>query len=146
MTRPSTKKLLQTALALGFLALATEREAHGEEAAVSSSSRPVVVVDIAKTLGRLIAEEDTDGDRLITVDDRPQGGEGRGDKRFLLMGADGKTFEVAGTYFLSNLLQELELAGGRSGGIASPRSISTGSSKIPSGESPARSANASGTR
>jgi len=118
MTHASTKKLLQTALALGFLALTGEREADGEEAAVSSSSRPVVVVEIAKTLGRLIAEEDTDGDRKITVDDRPAGREGRGDKRFSLIAADGRVFEVSGTYFLSNLLQELELAGGRSGGVA----------------------------
>ncbi len=63
-----------------------------------------IKVDITHNLERLLAQEDTDGDRKITVQDR-------GAKRFLLESTDGQRFEVAGTYYLSNLLQELALAG-----------------------------------
>ena len=61
-------------------------------------------VDVRSNLGRLLAQEDTDGDRKITVDDT-------GSKRFDLESVDGRSFEVSGTYYLSNLLQELVLAG-----------------------------------
>ena len=58
----------------------------------------------------MISEEDTDGDKKITVDDdRVQAGI-RGDKRFALMDIDGQPYEVIGTAFLSNLLQELKQA------------------------------------
>ncbi len=62
-----------------------------------------VLVNIQENLRRLLAQEDTDGDRKITVEDH-------GSKRFLLLNTEGKSFEVAGIYFLSNLLQELVLA------------------------------------
>lgn len=62
-----------------------------------------IPVNIRENLRRLLSQEDTDGDQKITVDDR-------GPKRFQLLATDGKAFEVAGTYFLSNLLQELVLA------------------------------------
>ena len=59
-------------------------------------------------LERLLAEEDTDGDKKITVADGPAP-DGRGDRRFELIAEDGQRYEVTGTYQLSNLLQELTL-------------------------------------
>lgn len=60
-------------------------------------------VDILKTLDRLLAQEDTDGDKKITVEDQ-------GPKQFELIGPQGEHFVVKGTYQLANLLQELVLA------------------------------------
>ncbi|MEM7187847.1 MAG: trehalase calcium-binding domain-containing protein, partial [Bacteroidota bacterium] len=60
-------------------------------------------VNISETLDRLLLQEDTDGDTKITVEDR-------GPKLFVLKGANGETYEVYGTYHLSNLLQELVIA------------------------------------
>ncbi len=54
---------------------------------------------VEDTFRRLLAQEDTDGDRQITVKDA-------GPKRFEVGGA----YAVEGTYALSNLLQELALA------------------------------------
>jgi len=53
-------------------------------------------------LKALLLQEDTDGDTKITIEDQ-------GPKSFLLVGKEGN-FQVAGTYHLSNLLQELVLA------------------------------------
>jgi len=69
-----------------------------------------IQVPVRDTLDRLLEEEDTDGDRMITVDDAPVGRTGRGDKRFRVESTGGERFFLAGTYFLSNLLQELKLA------------------------------------
>ncbi len=69
-----------------------------------------ISVDVAKNLDRLIAEEDTDGDKKITVEDTYVKEEERGDKRFWLLSTTEKCYEVIGTYYLSNLLQELKLA------------------------------------
>jgi alpha,alpha-trehalase len=66
-------------------------------------------VDINSTLDSLIFEEDTDADKKITIDDQHMVGTKRGDKRFWLSNGT-KRFEISGTYFLSNLLQELKLA------------------------------------
>lgn len=52
---------------------------------------------------RLLAQEDTDGDRQITVEDK-------GPRRFSVISTDGNRYEIAGTYRLSNLLQEMALA------------------------------------
>lgn len=62
-----------------------------------------VQINLGQNLKRLLAQEDTDGDRQITVEDT-------GPKRFSVIAANGEKFEVAGTYRLSNLLQELALA------------------------------------
>lgn len=62
-----------------------------------------ITVSINETLQRLLAQEDTDNDRRITVLDH-------GPKRFHLRTLSGEEYEVAGTYYLSNLLQELALA------------------------------------
>lgn len=60
-------------------------------------------VDIEKTLRHLLKQEDTDGDKKITIEDD-------GPKRFKLTNIEGETYDITGTYFLSNLLQELILA------------------------------------
>ncbi|HET7292441.1 MAG TPA: trehalase family glycosidase [Vicinamibacteria bacterium] len=58
-------------------------------------------VPVEATFRRLLEQEDTDGDRQITVKDR-------GPRRFVLEGHGAR--QVEGTYALSNLLQELALA------------------------------------
>ena len=68
------------------------------------------IVDIDANLKRLLAEEDTNNDRKITIDDACSDGQGRGDRRFWLNAQDGRAYEVSGTYYLSNLLQELKTA------------------------------------
>ncbi len=71
---------------------------------------PSPIVDIDANLKQLLAEEDTNNDRKITVDDAGPEDNGRGDRRFWLAARDGKTYEVSGTYHLANLLQELKIA------------------------------------
>ena len=58
---------------------------------------------IAATLKTLLAQEDTDGDKKITIEDT-------GPKSFIIKSVSGENHEVKGTYFLSNLLQELVIA------------------------------------
>ncbi|WP_395077022.1 trehalase family glycosidase [Flavobacterium sp.] len=63
-----------------------------------------IILSIDKVFEALLAQEDTDYDKKITKDDS-------GSKKFILI--DEKTkqnFAIEGTYFLSNLLQELILA------------------------------------
>ena len=61
-------------------------------------------LDISATLKRLLEQEDTDGDKRITIEDK-------GPRTFLLKDLDGNnSVVVEGTYYLSNLLQELILA------------------------------------
>lgn len=59
-------------------------------------------LDINQTIEQLLHQEDTDGDKRITVDDK-------GKKHFILKNS-AVEIVVEGTYFLSNLLQELVLA------------------------------------
>lgn len=63
---------------------------------------PQIKLAISETIARLLAQEDTDNDKRITIEDK-------GEKKFNLQ-SDGNDFVVEGTYFLSNLLQELILA------------------------------------
>jgi len=58
---------------------------------------------IQNTIEKLLAQEDTDGDKKITIDDK-------GPKSFELEDVNGKTIAIEGTYHLSNLLQELALS------------------------------------
>jgi alpha,alpha-trehalase len=58
---------------------------------------------ISQTLEKLLAQEDTDGDKKITIDDK-------GPKSFALQDENGNSVFIEGTYHLSNLLQELALA------------------------------------
>uniref|UniRef100_UPI003751CD3A trehalase calcium-binding domain-containing protein n=1 Tax=Flavobacterium sp. TaxID=239 RepID=UPI003751CD3A len=59
-------------------------------------------LNIAQIIGQLLLQEDTDNDKRITIEDK-------GLKRFVLQ-SDTNEIVVEGTYFLSNLLQELILA------------------------------------
>ncbi|MGA1839042.1 MAG: trehalase family glycosidase [bacterium] len=65
-------------------------------------------VDVQENIQRLIEEEDTDWDKKITIDDHFMQSE-RGDKKFWLTDENNRRFEITGTYYLSNLLQELKL-------------------------------------
>ncbi len=76
---------------------------------VFSQSKDTLVVDINKTLEKLISEEDTDNDRKITIEDTRQGTEEIGNKCFVLTDTSGIKIVIKGTYYLSNLLQELKL-------------------------------------
>ena len=69
-----------------------------------------IVVRPDSILNALMQNEDTDGDTKITIDDPHIAGTNRGDKRFRFHGTNGRQVEVTGTYFLSNLLQELKRA------------------------------------
>ena len=60
-------------------------------------------LNIASTLEKLLAQEDTDHDKKITIEDK-------GPKSFKLKSTDGTEYSLKGTYHLSNLLQELILA------------------------------------
>ena len=63
-----------------------------------------VKLNISKTLNALLNQEDTDGDKKITIEDD-------GPKSFMLQEAKGnKKIKIEGTFHLANLLQELVLA------------------------------------
>ena len=80
------------------------------DTAISQESPESVRVRVKATFCALLEDEDTDHDRKITIDDPHVTGTARGDKRFWCTTLKGKRFEVAGSYHLSNLLQELRLA------------------------------------
>lgn len=61
-----------------------------------------IKIDISQTIQQLLAQEDTDGDKRITIDDK-------GPKVYTLRNSSVEIL-VEGTYFISNLLQELVLA------------------------------------
>ncbi len=58
---------------------------------------------IIETIDKLLLQEDTDGDKKITKEDK-------GPKSFEITATDGTVHALKGTYYLSNLLQELALA------------------------------------
>ncbi len=60
--------------------------------------------DHSAILNTLIQQEDTDGDKKITIEDK-------GPKKFEFTDAHGVSHTIEGTYHLSNLLQELAIAG-----------------------------------
>ena len=62
-------------------------------------------INQAEVLQSLLAQEDSDGSRTITIDDN-------GPKHYTVHGEHGKTLEVKGTYYLANLLQEVWLGNG----------------------------------
>jgi len=68
-----------------------------------------ISVNVKATLNSLIQDEDTDHDKRITIEDSHIAGTDHGDKRFWIAAADHRMYEVSGTYYLSNLLQELTL-------------------------------------
>lgn len=60
-------------------------------------------LEIKSTLQSLLHQEDTDGDKKITIEDK-------GPKVFEIKSTLGKSYVVKGTYHVSNLLQELVIA------------------------------------
>ncbi len=76
-----------------------------------------VRVHAAAELSRLLAVADPDGDARITRRDVALSGE-TGLHHFFLEDVDGRSFEVSGTYYLANLLQELSLAVSRGEAVA----------------------------
>ena len=86
-----------------FLLAVAQQNAH-----LQTTSKEIFV-EIRSTLQNLLDDEDTDGDQKITMNDFRIKGTERGDKRFLFMSIDHCRYEVAGVYYLSNLLQELQL-------------------------------------
>ncbi|WP_299432431.1 trehalase family glycosidase [uncultured Aquimarina sp.] len=65
--------------------------------------KKITYLDHQIVLDKLILQEDTDGDKKITVDDT-------GPKQFEFIDPSGKVNLIKGTYHLSNLLQELAIA------------------------------------
>ena len=94
---------------LTFFLMSPLTEAHGQASQYEKSAQHILV-DVQENIDRLIQDEDTDGDKKITIDDTRVQKRGRGDKRFWLITINGKRYEVVGTYYLSNLLKELKLA------------------------------------
>lgn len=60
-------------------------------------------LNIQDTIEKLLSQEDTDGDKKLTIEDK-------GPKAFSITSRQGKNYIVKGTYHLSNLLQELVIA------------------------------------
>lgn len=60
-------------------------------------------LEIKTILSNLLQQEDTDGDKKITIEDQ-------GPKSFTIKDVNGSSYVIKGTYFLSNLLQELVIA------------------------------------
>ena len=60
-------------------------------------------LSIKQTLEKLLAQEDTDGDKKITKEDN-------GPQSFALISEERVSYKIKGTFYLSNLLQELALA------------------------------------
>lgn len=87
-----------SAVLAGLLALCGVVPGWGQ-----SADHEAVLTPVAATMERLLAQEDTDGNQRITIEDD-------GPKRFLVRSVEGAPYEVAGTYPLSNLLQELAVA------------------------------------
>lgn len=71
--------------------------------AATESRGPSVRVDVAATIERVLREEDTDGDGIVSIADA-------GDRRFVMRADDGRELLVEGTYELGNLVQELGAA------------------------------------
>ncbi|MFO8056062.1 MAG: trehalase family glycosidase [bacterium] len=76
---------------------------------VNRISKPVVV-PVEETWNSLLREEDTDGDKKITVEDKREGQGKRGDREFMFGDRQGNQYKITGTYQLSILLQELSMA------------------------------------
>ena len=64
--------------------------------------RPILI-DVEYNFKNLLMDEDTDGDNKITIEDQ-------GDKLFKIEAISGKTYNIEGTYYLSNVLMQLAMA------------------------------------
>ncbi|WP_103069932.1 trehalase family glycosidase [Aquimarina sediminis] len=69
-----------------------------------------VKVHKESVLKELLTQEDTDQDKKITIEDR-------GPKKFKILTVNSEIYTIEGTYYLSNLLQELKLAKEDSNGV-----------------------------
>lgn len=107
--RPNNKNFLIAVVYFLVLLGPTSFVLAADQADAVRQEGTPIMVNVQENLERLIAEEDTDSDKKITVDDTYVKGKGRGDKRFWLIATNGKRYEVGGTYYLSNLLQELSV-------------------------------------
>lgn len=74
-----------------------------------SSYAKSIQININESMQALLQDEDTDNDKKITRDDFLIKGTTRGDQSFTLRAVDGDTYDIHGTYQLSNCLQELTL-------------------------------------
>lgn len=63
----------------------------------------IFYLNIQDTLKKLLKQEDTDYDKKITIEDK-------GPKVFDIVSVSGESYPIKGTYYLSNLLQELVIA------------------------------------
>jgi len=70
------------------------------ESKAEFSQKNTFQVEIENTLSQLLEQEDTDGDKKITIEDD-------GSKSFELTSDENNVYSFEGTYQLSNLLQEL---------------------------------------
>jgi hypothetical protein len=120
----------------------TPIERHSEEHQASqvvmelkSGLNVRIRMNAPRTMNLLLIEEDTDGDKKITVNDTLLRSGARGDGRFVFAGSDSAKYSLSGTYHLSNLLQELAWSMDQGDSIA----------VIPSGESRGSSGSATGT-
>jgi alpha,alpha-trehalase len=68
-----------------------------------------IPLHVDTAMSALLKEEDTDGDRRITIEDTNLGKGIRGDARFMLVDTTGNKYCIESTYRLSVLLQELAL-------------------------------------
>ncbi len=121
MSQPSIKKYLTPLLVVAVVAAAAmslyvvwqERSGGDETSAFGPPAKPLtgpVTVPVEDTWKSLLAAEDTDGDKKITVDDKREGQEKRGDGVFVFRDKEGNQHKLRGVYLLSNLLQELSVA------------------------------------
>lgn len=92
----ASRRCAADVLRLILLAFALARPA-------ASEGKNSWTVPVADNLSRLLAQFDRDGDRRITVADKPRGS-------FQLLDARGRAHPITGVYPLSVLLQELSLA------------------------------------
>jgi hypothetical protein len=65
-----------------------------EQAYAGPQERTSIIVDVRENLEQLLAEEDTDGDKNITIHDTYVQGSNRGDQRFWLIATNGKSYGV----------------------------------------------------
>ncbi len=116
MTKRSKTKRTASVISLPLaVVIATASSTSCTQRAASVRRR--IRVNIEHNIERLIEEEDTDGDKKITIDDHFVEGD-RGDKKFYLVDHKGNQYQVEGTYYLSNLLQELTLSKDKKGRAA----------------------------
>lgn len=108
---PSAKIFLRATLTVGGLAVVTLIIVLSVlNISPATKNQDSMSVNVSEAIQALILDEDTDGDKKITIDDPRVPGTARGDKHFWTETTAGRRMEISGTYYLSNLLQDLKLA------------------------------------